>query len=132
MVKSLKIPIIIALIFTIAYAALSIVRHSHYGSFGYDLGIEDQITWKFSQFELPISTISDTPFVLSFKDHVEFIYMLLAPFYWIWDSVYFLLILQSFFFCFSAIPMFLLAEKYKLKPIIMYAVLIGYLMFYGV
>ena len=53
----LRLQILICLLFFIAYAVLSVVRHNHYGSFGYDLGINDQVVWEYSRLLPPISTI---------------------------------------------------------------------------
>lgn len=124
--------ILLCLIFSILYLTLGIIRHNHFGSFGYDLGIVDQITWKFSQFKLPITTDNDAPFTLSLLDHFELIYAFVSPIYWIWDDVRSLIIFQAVFFSFSAVPVFLLASRYKLKRSLCYTLAICYLGFFGV
>jgi len=123
---------IILLFFSISYSVLSVVRHNHYQSYGYDLGIDDQIVWHYSNFHLPITTIDDTPFTLSLTNHVEIIYALISPIYWIWDDVRFLLVVQAVVMVTSVIPVFLLAQKYKLKTFLCYAITIAYLTFFGV
>jgi len=124
--------IIILIFFSIAYSVLGIVRHNHYQSFGYDLGIDDQIVWQFSNFRLPITSIDDTPFMLSLANHVEIIYAVISPIYWIWDDVRMLIIMQVLVMVTSAIPAFLLAKKYKLKEFLCYAITLSYLTFFGV
>ena len=126
------LPYSICLIFFIAYSTLSIVRHNSYQSFGYDLGINDHITWEYSQFHAPTTTIDHVPFTSKLDVHVEIIYILLAPFYWIWSDARILLLLQAFIVCFSSIAIYLLAKTYKLPEWSSLALLLVYLLFYGV
>lgn len=58
-----------------AYATFSVLRHSHYGSFAFDLGIFDQAIWHYSRFELPETTIVGLPTFLG--DHFHPILLLL-------------------------------------------------------
>ncbi len=126
------LPYVICTIFFIAYSTLSIVRHNHYQSYGYDLGINDQVVWEYSQFKTPITTIDHVPFISKLDVHVEFVYALLSPFYWIWSDPRMLLILQAGFVCFSGLAIYFLARHYKLHIWIAFALLFSYLMFYGV
>lgn len=126
------LPILIVFAFFIAYSTLSIVRHNNYNSFGYDLGINDQVVWKYSQFKAPISTVGPRPTETKLATHVELVYALISPFYWIWSSRQMLLILEAFFICFSGLAIYLLAIKRGLKKIVALSVLIVYLSFYGV
>lgn len=123
---------LICFFFFIAYSVLVVVRHNSYQSFGFDLGINDQVVWEYSQFKAPITTIDHVPFIPKLFVHIELIYALLAPFYWFWSDVRMLLILQVAVVCFSGIAVFLLAKHYRLHSWIAYALLITYLMFYGV
>lgn len=126
------LPYCICFAFFAAYATLSVVRHNHYGSFGFDLGMIDQVVWKYSQFKEPLNTVYQFPFTSTFTDHIEFIYLLIAPFYWIFSDARILLILQAFAVTFSGIPVFLFAKRKKLHPLLCYALLISYLLFYGI
>lgn len=119
-------------IFFVAYSTLTIVRHQNYQSYGFDLGINDQIVWEYSHFKLPITTVDHVPFIPKYYVHVELIYALLSPFYWIWDARRMLLIVQAGFVCFSGMAIFFLAKKYKLHPWLQFALLFSYLIFYGV
>ena len=137
MKKYLKIfnklfPYIICLVFFSAYSVLAIVRFNHYGAFGFDLGLEDQRLWQYSHFKAPLTTIHFYPFTSILSDHVEFFYIPLSVFYWIWSSPKFLLLIQALFVCFSGIAVFLLAKEKKLNIFISYALLFSYLTFYGV
>lgn len=127
-----NLPFIICFAFFLAYATLSIIRHMHYGSYGFDLGIADQIAWNYSQFDLPVNTIYHWAFTHTFTDHIEFIYIFIAPFYWLFSDVKTLLILQALVVTASGIPVYLLAKRKGIHPWISLALLISYLMFYGI
>lgn len=122
----------ICFIFFLAYTLLSVIRHLHYGSFGYDLGIADQIVWEYSNFQAPITTIDHIPFISELFVHVELIYILLAPFYWIYTNVITLIVLQSLCVTASGIPIYLLARKHGLTRSISYALVVSYLTFFGI
>lgn len=122
----------ICFLFFVAYMVLSTIRHAHYQSFGFDLGVVDQVVWKYSTLQWPITTVHHFAFTSLLTDHVEFIFILLAPFYWIYNSAYTLLVLQALFVAFSGIPIFLLARRYKLNPILSLVILVSYLSFYGI
>lgn len=126
------LPIVIILIFFGAYGTLSIVRHNNYQSFGYDLGINSQTVWKYSNFQTPISTISSLPDKPKYYQHVELVYALVAPFYWIWESRKMLLLVEIGFICSSSLAVFLLARSKKLKYSLSIVVMLGFLTFYGV
>ena len=125
------LPYLICAIFFIAYSTLSIVKHNHYQSYGFDLGITDQIVWEYSKFEPPITTVHYYPYTSILTDHVEFIYAPLSLFYWIWNDPRMLLLLQAATICFAGVPLYLLALNKKIKPLIAYALLLSYLTFYG-
>lgn len=131
MKKSTLILYGICFLFFVLYATLSIVRHNHYLS-AYDLSVVDQIMWKYSKFRLPVTTVHAYSHTLIFTDHIELIYLLLSPLYWVWNDVRALLAAQAFFISFSAIPVFLLARKKNLNLFISYALVINYLLFYGI
>jgi uncharacterized membrane protein len=116
----------------IAYTILSFVRHNHYQSYGYDLGINDQAVWLYSNFHQPLSTIDPFPGVTKLATHVELIYALISPFYWIWSDPRMLLLVQVFFICSSGIAVYLLAVKHEIRPFVSLAILFCYLTFYGV
>lgn len=121
---------IIIFIFFLCYTTLSIVKHNHFLS-GYDLAIIDQVIWKYSQFKAPISTVVsffDTPL---YYDHVELIFILIAPLYWVFDSPKTLLIFQTIAICSSAFPIFWLTKKYKLERTVSISIVVSYLSFFG-
>ena len=126
------LPVFICLLFFITYSTLSIVRHQHYQSFGYDLGINDQVVWRYSHFQLPLTTIDPFPTKTKLAEHVELVYALVAPFYWIWSSRRMLILVRTAWFCFSAVAVYLLAKNKGVNELVSLALTIGYLGFYGV
>jgi len=121
----------ICFLFFIAYLILILVKHFHFGT-GYDLSIVDQIVWKYSQFKAPITSIQFYPFTSLLTDHVELIYILIAPFYWFYNNVLTLLVLQTLLVSFSGIPIYFLARKKGINLWLSFSLLVSYLMFYGI
>ncbi len=129
--SQLFIPLCISLFFFIAYSVMGVIRQIHFLS-GYDLAIVDQAIWNYSHFQAPISTNQAYAFTPILWDHVELIFPLLVPFYWVYNNVITLILLQSFAICSSGIAVFLIAKKYGLKTIVSISLLISYLLFYGI
>lgn len=127
-----KISYLFCLVFFLAYAVLSLVRHDHYQSYGYDLGINDQAVWRYSAFQSPVTTIDPYPDKTKFYTHIELVYALMAPFYWLWNNAKMLLLLEPAFVCAAGIAIYLLARNKGLRQVPSLAVMISYLGFYGV
>jgi uncharacterized membrane protein len=104
----------------------------HYGSFGYDLGINTQLVWKYSRFIYPTTTIAPFPDRTKFASHVELIYILIAPLYWLWSDPLFLIILQACAIASGAYALMRVAIRSKVRSIAVYAIGIGYVLFFGV
>lgn len=126
------LPISLFIIFLVAYCILGFVRHSHYQSFGYDLGINDQVVWRYAHLQSPLTTIDPFPDKTKFAEHIEIVYILIAPIYWIYSSAYTLIFVQALIFCSSSLAVYLLARRYKLSKFVSLVVMTTYLMFYGV
>lgn len=127
------IPVIILfVIFFLSYATLGVVRHLHFGSYAFDLGIVDQVVWKYSVFQAPITTIQFYPFTSLLTDHVELVYVFLAPLYWIYRSPVMLIVFQAFIVSSAVFPIYLLASRRNIHPAVIYALIAGYGLFYGV
>lgn len=134
MIKFFSIKLVLGIIFLffIIFSVLTIIRHNHYQSYGYDLGINDQVVWRYSRFQLPYATIDPFPGRTKFTQHVELVYALVAPAYWIYSSPITLILVRNGWFCFSALAVFLLARKKKINPFLSVVLVISYLGFYGV
>lgn len=122
---------VICFLFFVAYAILGIIRQMHFLS-GYDIAVVDQGIWNYSHFRNAISTNHAYAFTPMLWDHVELIYFLIAPFYWIFDSIYTLIILQALAITASGMAVFLLAKKYALQTSVALSLVVSYLMFYGI
>lgn len=117
--------------FFLAYSTLSLVRHNHYLS-AYDLAVVDQIMWRYSNFMTPVTTVHAYSGTLIFSDHIELIYALLSPLYWIWNDARALITAQAFFISVSVIPIYLLSKKYSLNEFLNLCICVSYLAFYGI
>lgn len=91
-----------------AYSALSVNRHLHMRSTGYDLGIFEQAVRSYAHLRPPIADLKGPGFNL-LGDHFHPILILAAPFYRIFPSPVTLLVLQAALFALSVVPVTRLA-----------------------
>lgn len=112
-----------------AYASISIYRHEHYASNAFDLAVQDQTVWGYSQGEFIYNTVLGIPNLLG--DHFHPILMLLAPFMWIWNSAEVLLVAQAVLLAVAGIPIYLWGER-ELGPVAGLSFQAAYLVFWGV
>src|SRR3989344_6799119 len=124
-----RIFIIWILLLSIAYSALSIVRHNHFQSGGFDLGIYDQAVWQYAHFQWPYNTIKDR-FILG--DHLTLTLPLLAPLFWLWEDVRMLLIFQGFWISFSALAIYNIAKVRTFSEVTALCLAVVYSLFYGI
>ncbi|MDP2638060.1 MAG: DUF2079 domain-containing protein [Candidatus Levybacteria bacterium] len=117
------------LFFAIAYSALSLLRHSHFQSGGFDLGIYDQSVWQYSNFLYPFSSIKEK---LVLGDHLALTLPLISPLYWIWDDVRTLLVFQALWISFSSVAIFLYLLKRNFSQMQSLILSFLYLSFYGI
>jgi len=111
-----------------AYALFGVLRHWHFGSSAFDLGIFDQAVWHLSRFETPASTIVGLPNL--FGDHFHPIITLFAPLYWIAPQAETLIVAQAVLFALSAVPVFLFARaRLPFGPSL--SLTIAYALFWG-
>src|SRR5207244_11439149 len=122
-------PVGLALIAAIGYAAVSIYRHDRFASSAFDLGVQDQTVWGYSQLQMIPNTVEMIRNLLG--DHFHPILMLVAPLYWIWDDARVLLLVQAGLLAAAAVPIFWWArQRLGLLPAI--AVEAACLVFWGV
>src|SRR6185436_13639913 len=130
--KRRKFVWLLVLTVTIAYSVLGILRHRHFGSGAYDLGIFDQAIWQYSRFRAPFVTVRSNLLTENLLgDHFHPILMLLVPVYWLTDRVEALLVAQALLFAIAAVPIFLFTEK-RLGPVAGYLIAISYSIFWGI
>ncbi|HSH31248.1 MAG TPA: DUF2079 domain-containing protein [Candidatus Saccharimonadales bacterium] len=123
------LPYFVLGVFALLYASLSILKHLHFQSHAFDLGIFDQGIWHYSRFEAPASTIRGFDNLLG--DHFHPILVLVAPLLWVWNDARALLILQALLFVLSALPIWWLADKHfgRLAAVLWSS---AYLLFWGI
>lgn len=111
------------------YSFFSLSRHLRFESFGFDLGIYDQILWLGAKGEPLFSSLLDFH---PWGDHLTPSLLLLSPLYWLWDNVAILLLFQAFFAAFGAVPVFLLAKKTTNCSLVSAILSFAYLAFFGI
>src|ERR1700682_1097261 len=107
----------LAAAYFLTYSALSRLRHESYHSFGFDLGLFDQVFWNTTQgrpFESTMSQALPVPHSL-LGDHFSPAFLLLMPFYFAFPHPETLLVIQSLALALGAWPVYLLA-RLKLAP----------------
>lgn len=101
--------VLLSALLGLGYATFAVLRHWHFKSSGYDLGIFDQAVWHYSRFEQPTNTFSGHTHILA--EHFHPILMLLAPLYWPFPRAETLLVVQSMLLAASIIPVFVAARR---------------------
>ncbi len=103
--------LILNIVYVFVLCVISIDHYNRFRFFAFDLGIFDQGAWLISQLKNPFVTVRGFNI---FGDHIQFILLLVAPFYWIWSDARILLILQTMTLSAGSLPIYLLAKN-KLK-----------------
>lgn len=112
-IRKNRILIGICFIAFLLYTAISVLKHVHFESTGYDLTIFDQAVRGYSHFQVPSSSFRGFHNLLG--DHFHPILALLAPLYWAADTPIMLLIAQALLVL-SAVPAIYLFAKKRLDP----------------
>jgi uncharacterized membrane protein len=113
----------------IVYSSVSLYRHDRFASNAFDLAVQDQTVWGYSRFQMIHNTVLGIPNLLG--DHFHPILILLAPFYWIWDSAGVLLVAQGILLALAGVPIYLWAEE-RLGRVAGLAFLLTYVVFWGI
>ena len=92
---------------SLLFIVLGARRHTHFGTFGFDLGIYDQGVWLLSRFRDPFVTVRGLDL---FGHHMNLILLLFVPFYWLGAGPLFLLVAQVAAQASGAIAIYLLAR----------------------
>jgi uncharacterized membrane protein len=98
--------------YCVAYIALSLLRHESYHSFGFDLGLFNQVFWNTTQgrpFESTMSQALPVPHSL-LGDHFSPIFAFLMPFYFAYPHPETLLVIQTLALALGGWPVYLLAR----------------------
>jgi uncharacterized membrane protein len=116
----------------LAYITLSLYKQSyHFGTFTHDLGQNDQIIWHLSQLHIPAPS-SFIHINNSWGDHFNPLLLLIAPFYWLWNDVRILLIIEPIMVCLGALPLFWLIRNWLKNNFYAFCFAFGYLFYFGI
>ncbi|MBI3955798.1 DUF2079 domain-containing protein [Candidatus Gottesmanbacteria bacterium] len=125
----MRLLVIWIILLSVLYSTLSILRHNHFQSGGFDLGIYDQAVWQYANFQWPYNTIKDR---LILGDHLTLTLPLLAPLFWLWSDVRMLLIFQAAWINFSVLAIYKIAILRKISPVGSLCIAVVYSLFYGI
>lgn len=90
------------------FASLAFAQHAGMRTHKADLGQMDQAIWNTSQGRF-VEEVKDDFVSTRLTDHVEPIFGLIAPVFWLWDDVRALLLLQVIAVALGALPLYFLA-----------------------
>lgn len=117
---SISVPLLLVWALVLAYAALfswlSVSRHRAFMTNAFDLGNVDQAVWN-TAYGRPLAFTNWRGVDLDLATdnrlamHVEPIYLLIAPLYWVWPSPEALLVLQTIVLALGAWPVYWLARE---------------------
>ncbi|PIS28101.1 hypothetical protein COT42_08960 [Candidatus Saganbacteria bacterium CG08_land_8_20_14_0_20_45_16] len=113
--KGLKYPkiifglLILAVIYYVfVFSAYSILLQEVFYTQAFDSGIDDQGIWLISHWLNPLVTVRGLNI---FGDSITFYHIFIAPFFWLWNNINLLYIIQSIFIALGAIPLFVYARQ---------------------
>lgn len=107
-IKQNKTIIILILGYFVIFSVLSSLRHYTFQTQVWDLAAFEQSFWNTVHGKIMFNNFEGTT---HFAIHFSPFLLLLVPFYFIWQSPYTLLIIQSLALALGALPLYLLAKK---------------------
>jgi uncharacterized membrane protein len=107
------------------FGTLTWQQHANFGTFGFDMGIYDQGIWLASRFEDPFVTVRGLNI---FANHVDPIWVLFVPFYWLGAGPIFLSLVQATWMAAGAVPVYLLGRERLRNPWLGVALAAAYLL----
>ncbi len=119
----------LSFIFLAYFITVTVLRFRVHGLPIFDFAIFDQIMWKIAHFQSPESLYMVRPHWLG--DHFQPILILLAPFYWIANTPYTLLVLEPLIVASAVIPIVLMTRARTKSSLFALALVITYLAYPG-
>ncbi len=104
-----RVPIVLSMLWTVVLSIYAWLRHIRLNSSTFDLGIKAQVIWNTWQGDWFASSVEVSHYL---GDHVQLIFLLLAPFLGLWADVRILLVLQSLLLSLGAIPVYRISLRY--------------------
>ncbi len=121
----------IVAVFTILFCLESLVNHYLYRTCAYDLGIYNNMLYSYSHLKLNYTSLQQPLVNHAFGDHFEPIFLLLAPFYWVFGS-YTLLIFQIVMIVLGGIGAMRYVQLYTQSNTAAIATLIHFYVMWGI
>ena len=118
---------LLIMVYIVIFSTLSILQHNRFNTYGFDLGIHDQILWGYSQGHIPM--FSSLLGMFGLGDHMTPIMILLTPLYWIYSDVRSLLFFQCVFLSLGALPIYWLAKDKLKSNFVAASLAVSYLLF---
>jgi uncharacterized membrane protein len=103
-----RLPLLMALVWGTVFAAFALARHQRLNSSAFDLGIKAQVIWNTWQGDWFASSIEVSNYL---GDHVQFIFLLLAPLFGLWNDPQILLIAQAILLAAGALPLYRITKR---------------------
>ena len=110
-----RIPLLLALLWTAVLTGYAWARHMRINSTTYDLGIKAQVIWNTWQGDWFASSVEVTHYL---GDHVQLIFLLLAPLFGLWQDVRVLLLVQAILLSLGALPVYRIARRHLADPLL--------------
>lgn len=101
--------LLMVLLAAAVFAAFALARHQRLNSSAYDLAIKGQVIWNTYRGDWFASSMEVDHYL---GDHVQLIFLLLAPFYALWQDVGVLLVVQAALLALGAIPVYRIAARW--------------------
>ena len=102
------VPLILALLWAAVLSSYAWLRHIRINSSTFDLGIKAQVIWNTWRGDWFASSVEVSHYL---GDHVQLIFLLLAPLFGLWADTRVLLIFQSILLSLGAIPIYRIALR---------------------
>ncbi|MBU0501886.1 MAG: DUF2079 domain-containing protein, partial [Candidatus Margulisbacteria bacterium] len=112
--------------YILVFSAYSILLQLIFYTQAFDSGIDDQGIWLLSRFLNPFVTVRGLNL---FGDSVTLYHFIFAPFFWLWDNINILYIVQTVFLAIGAIPLFLYAREKLRSGFLAFSIGLGYLLY---
>jgi uncharacterized membrane protein len=122
---------IVLAFFALVYASISLVNHYVFRTNGYDLGIYNQILYSYAHFKISLAPIQQPLINHIYADHFEPIFMVFAPFYFLFGS-YTLLVIQIALVIGGATGILIYSLHVSKNPVLSIAIMLQFLGMWGI
>ncbi|MBM4177516.1 DUF2079 domain-containing protein, partial [Candidatus Gribaldobacteria bacterium] len=107
--KCLRWLFLLIFVYVMVFCCFSFWKYYHLQYDALDLAIFNQVFYNSAHGQLFSFTIHPHSFL---GDHLAFLLILLLPIYWLWQTPYTLLVIQTIFIGLATWPLFLIAQKW--------------------